>query len=381
MADTMEKELEAGVAHPPQAYHPRPHDDAARDSATTTPVDAASIDSRLAVDVENALPSSNSSVTTLAPLDWNTSPLNPHNWPLSKRIHHTIVPAIYAFTISFSSSVYTPGIPALQRQFHLSTTVALLGLSLYTLGLAFGPIIAAPLSETYGRRIVYLVSMPVFAVFVVGGAVSKDWGGVLAFRVLAGVFGSPVLAVGAGTAADLWAVRERGVATSLFLLAPFVGPSLGPVIGGFAAERGWRWTHYTILFFAGFSFLLAIPTSETYKKIILLRHGEGTDAAPAPPRPTTAASFFSRARVFLTATLSRPLHMLFTEPIVFFFSLYVAFAFGVLFAFFAAFPLVFERVYGFDGAQVGLTFISIGVGCVLSVVTTIVADAKVYQKM
>jgi len=50
---------------------------------------------------------------------------------------------------------------------------------------------------------------------------------VLAFRVLAGIFGSPVLAVGAGSCADLWAVSERGIATSLLLLAPFAGPSLG----------------------------------------------------------------------------------------------------------------------------------------------------------
>jgi hypothetical protein len=221
MAD-MEKELEANVALPPPAHSPPQN--------STAPIITTPGDSHLSIDLEKVLPSGNSSsssVTTLAPLDWNTSTLNPHNWPLWKRIHHTVVPALYGFTISFSSSVYTPGIPSLQQEFHLSTTVALLGLSLYTLGLAFGPVIAAPLSETYGRKIVYLVSMPVFAVFVVGGAVSKDWGGVLAFRVLAGVFGSPVLAVGAGSAADLWAVRERGVATSLFLLAPFAGPSLG----------------------------------------------------------------------------------------------------------------------------------------------------------
>ena len=72
--------------------------------------------------------------------------------------------------------------------------------------------------------------------------------------------------------------------------------------------------------------------------------------------------------------------MLFTEPIVFFFSLYVSFAFGVLFAFFAAFPLIFQRVYGFDGAQAGLTFLAIGIGCVLAVVMMIVLDLKVYQK-
>ena len=220
----MEKELDATITSAPPARHSPPQ--TSTTTVTTTPAD-----SDLPLDIEKSLPhggsSSSSTATTIAPLDWDTTPLNPHNWSLANRIHHTLVPALYGFTISFSSSVYTPGIPSLQHDFHLSTTVALLGLSLYTLGLAFGPVIAAPLSETYGRRIVYLISMPVFAVFVAGGGAAKSWGGVLACRVLAGVFGSPVLAVGAGTSADLWAVRERGVATSLFLLAPFAGPSLG----------------------------------------------------------------------------------------------------------------------------------------------------------
>src|SRR5579862_3708030 len=175
----MEKELDANIPAPPLI-----HRSPLRSSTSTIPATPADID--LPIDIEKILPrdglpsSSSSSSSTIAPLDWDTTPLNPHNWSLAKRIHHTIVPAFYGFTISFSSSVYTPGIPSLQHEFHLSNTVALLGLSLYTLGLAFGPVIAAPLSETYGRRIVYFISMPVFAAFVACGGAAQSWGGVLA---------------------------------------------------------------------------------------------------------------------------------------------------------------------------------------------------------
>jgi hypothetical protein len=151
------------------------------------------------------------------------------------------------------------------------------------------------------------------------------------------------------------------------------------VIGGFAAQRGWRWTNWTILFFAGFSYILALLSSETYKKIILRHHARQV-GQPLSPEQTTISPL-ARANKFLTETLSRPLHMLFTEPIVFFFSLYVSFAFGVLFAFFAAYPLVFRRVYGFDGAQVGLTFLAIGIGCVLAVVMVVTVDLTIYQKL
>lgn len=72
--------------------------------------------------------------------------------------------------------------------------------------------------------------------------------------------------------------------------------------------------------------------------------------------------------------------MLFVEPIVGFFSLYTAFTFAVLFAFFAAFPIVFHGVYGFTTSQVGLTFLAVGLGVVLAVFTAIACDRILYQK-
>ena len=71
--------------------------------------------------------------------------------------------------------------------------------------------------------------------------------------------------------------------------------------------------------------------------------------------------------------------MLITEPIVLFFSLYSAFTFSVLFAFFAAYPFTFESVYGFNTWQYGLTFLGIGGGVILAAVTAIVIDRKVYM--
>lgn len=69
------------------------------------------------------------------------------------------------------------------------------------------------------------------------------------------------------------------------------------------------------------------------------------------------------------------------QPVVFFFSLYTAFAFGVLFLFFAAFPYIFSRPpYSFTTSQSGLTFIAIGIGVVLGGSTSIIIDRTVYQK-
>ena len=156
----------------------------------------------------------------LAPIltaqDWTgpDDPENPMNWPMTLRIYHTTIPAVFNFIVTFGSSVYAPGVNAISKRFDVSVTVALLGLSLYVLGLAFGPILAAPLSETFGRRVVYLISLPISSLFVLGAGFSQSFASLAICRFLAGFFGAPTLAVGAGTNADLWRPVVRAVPSS-----------------------------------------------------------------------------------------------------------------------------------------------------------------------
>ena len=114
-----------------------------------------------------------------------------------QRVYHTTVPGLFGFAVTLGSSIYTPGYPDVAKRFNVSPTVALLPLSLYVLGLAFGPVLAAPISETLGRRVVYLVSSPIAALFTLGAGFSNTFAALATTRFFAGFFGSPVLAVGA----------------------------------------------------------------------------------------------------------------------------------------------------------------------------------------
>lgn len=40
---------------------------------------------------------------------------------------------------------------------------------------------------------------------------------------------------------DIWNVRDRGAALAIFTLAPFAGPSLAPMCGGFLSVGGVSW--------------------------------------------------------------------------------------------------------------------------------------------
>lgn len=97
---------------------------------------------------------------------------------------------------------------------------------------------------------------------------------------------------------------------------------------------------------------------------------------PEPELPTREA-----IKLLLTITLFRPIRMLASEPIVLLYSVYNAFTFSVLFAFFEAYPFVFVGEYGFDIWQYGLTFLGIGVGVLLGAIGAILVDLLVYQKI
>ena len=117
--------------------------------------------------------------------------------------------------------------------------------------------------------------------------------------------------------------------------------------------------------------------SETYKKMILTRRAKRLNIDPPAQAKLTGIAFW---KMLATVTLLRPLQMLVTEPTVFLFSLYTAFTFYVLFAFFAAYPLTLQSVYGFNTWKYGLTFIGIGIGVVLGVVMNLFVDRFYYAK-
>ena len=116
------------------------------------------------------------------------------------------------------------------KDFHVSSTVAILPLSLYVFALGFGPLLAAPMSETYGRHVVYLVSTPLGALFTLGAGLSQNIWTLCILRFFAGLTFSPALAIGAGTIADVNTAEQRAAPSALYILSPFLGPALGYVL-------------------------------------------------------------------------------------------------------------------------------------------------------
>lgn len=119
--------------------------------------------------------------------------------------------------------------------------IASLTVSIFVLGFAFGPLLLSPLSEIYGRRLVYNISNVVFFAFTIGCAAAPDVASFIVFRFIAGCFGAAPMNIGGGTIADQVRIERRGRVMSIFFTGIFLGPVIGPVMGGFIAQgAGWR---------------------------------------------------------------------------------------------------------------------------------------------
>lgn len=170
--------------------------------------------------------------------------------------------AVSTLCIAFGSSIYAGGLGDFLVYFKVSrrvrpdedevrlltfalsqtsVTIITLGLSLYVLGFALGPLLwyvqaillssassahppfsrRAPFSEQWGRRPVFLVTYFLFAVFNIPCALAKNIETLLICRFLAGFFGSSPLTNSGGVISDMFSASERALGISIFALAPF----------------------------------------------------------------------------------------------------------------------------------------------------------------
>jgi multidrug resistance protein len=147
-----------------------------------------------------------------------------------------------------------PGVQQLMEDFNTSsTTFATFVVSIFVLGFACGPLLLAPLSELYGRVLIYNTTNVLFLAFTILCAVAQNPSMLLAFRFLSGFAGVATITIGSGTIADLMPREKRGRAVSIWSVGTILGPMIGPIIGGYVTEAlGWRWMFWVIAIVVGF---------------------------------------------------------------------------------------------------------------------------------
>ncbi|KDQ59492.1 hypothetical protein JAAARDRAFT_153379 [Jaapia argillacea MUCL 33604] len=324
-------------------------------------------------------------------VDWSSGdPHNPYNWSKRRKWLITSQLAIGTWTVSFSSSAYSGGLNYTQQDLHVSEEVAVLGISLYVLGFGLGPLLFAPMSEMYGRRPIFLVTLSIFTLLHIGGALSPNIATLLACRLLSGIFGSSPLTNAGGAITDIWNARERGLATALYSTAPWLGPVTGPIVGGFVSQANiphlrWRLSFWLMFIASAFTLIFGFfVTPETYAPVLLRRRAKRLYEESGRSVQYISRYDLTRSTSFkeiMWINLSRPFRFLFTEPIVTLLAIYICIAYSTLYAFFAAFPIVFQQHRHFDPGNGGLAFLGVGLGTIIGTCMTPVQNRLYWRAM
>lgn len=205
-----------------------------------------------------------------------------------------------------------------------------------------------------------------FSIFQIAVAVAKDLQTVLICRFWGGFFGACPLSVVAAVFADMFDARTRGLAITVFSMTVFCGPLVAPFIGGFITESylGWRWTEYLCAIMGFLSFVLDLLwLEETYAPVVLVQK-----AADLRRRTKNWGIHAKQEEIevdfkeLVTKNFSRPMRLLFTEPIILLISIYMSFIYGLLYLFLTAYPIVFQGIHGMSPGVAGLPYFGMIVG-------------------
>ncbi|GJE90729.1 MFS polyamine transporter [Phanerochaete sordida] len=320
-------------------------------------------------------PTENAAADGAIIVDWNgpDDPENPKNWTFKRKWAATAIVSAFTFISPVSSSMIAPASDQLAANFGITSDVVIaLTTSVFVLAYAFGPLFLGPLSEIFGRSRVLQLANLWYLAWNLGCGFAQNKGQLIAFRFLAGLGGSAPLSIGGGVLGDCWRPEERGQAVALYSLAPLLGPVVGPVAGGWIAEKStWRWVFWSTSIVDGLvQFLGVFFLQETFAPILLERRAakmrkEATgDAEKGGPRQirTVYDQSDRHWQQIVSKALVRPFKLFYCEPIVQLLGLYMAFVYGLLYLFLTTIPSIFEGVYHQRVGIASLHYIALGVG-------------------
>ena len=300
-------------------------------------------------------------------IDWSgpDDPQRPINWPTHRKILVAVASGSFVFVIAFSSSAFAPAISVTAIEFDTSELTMSLGISLFIVGFAIGPLVFAPLSEVVGHAIPLAISLAGCGIFQIPFALAQNTTTLLVSRLLQGCTGAAILAVGTGMFAEVYEPVMRGVVVGCMTSCMTLGSVVAPIACGFIAQKNWRWIGWLTLILAGVVGASgSITLYETSPRIILLRKAQQArirtgNTALRTKHEDDKVNFGTLLQKYLLV----PVKMFYSEVILVVMTIYLTFVYGTLYLAYQSFAIPF-RQRGWPTTLTNLPFAAVALGTI-----------------
>lgn len=281
-----------------------------------------------------------------------------------------------------SMQIYLPSLTTLVTDFGVTTAQINLTVSVYMIFMAISPMIMGGIADVIGRRPAMLGCFSVYLVSCVMIALCQDYKELMGFRILQSIGASPTIAIASAVVADIVTSAERGSYAALVAVPVIFAPTLGPVIGGLLTQYlGWRSIFWFLLIAGAVGMaLLAVAFPETCRVIV------GDASAKSPKRYRSVLQAFKDTKpnysqsaedekkrlkgnggtkALLWQSLTSAVRVLCTRE-RFCLLFYVGLVFSGFQAIATELPTQFKAIYGFDHVMIGVMYLPLAGGAMIS---------------
>ncbi|KAL4781127.1 major facilitator superfamily transporter [Aspergillus varians] len=294
---------------------------------------------------------------------WNgpDDPDCPFNWSLTKRWSILLLSSFGGMVTLMSASMMAPALGDIGHDLGITESETNMGVSIFLLAFALGPMFLAPLAEVFGRRWVWILASTWYVLWNTVCGFAHTRGVLLAGRIMSGLGASAEFAISAPVRSDCWPPEQRGYSFAIATFIPLTGTAVGPILGGVLTQKlGWRWLFWilsifdaTLVVYAFFFF------PETYHRLLL--HRRAVKARGPHATTTDDVQSVPLARK-LCYSLARPCWMLATQPTIQIMAVFLAYNYGVLFLVLTSFATLWIERYHQSVLISGLHYIAIVIG-------------------
>ncbi|KJX93085.1 hypothetical protein TI39_contig4417g00007 [Zymoseptoria brevis] len=292
-----------------------------------------------------------------------------------QKIALCLAASLAAIIAPFSANIYYPAIHTLAQDLDVSVSKINLTVSSFQIFQGLGPFITAALSETYGRRMGYLVCLAVYAAANLALALQNSYPALLVLRILQSSGSSGTLVITQALVADIATRAERGRYIAFATMGFSLGPALGPVVGGlFSQYLGWRAIFWFLLGLGAIVMLIMLVfIRETCRSIV----GDGSVPPPKWGRTLVQVlspdSFLpnhqSLEKPRTTVTPLRALQLL-TSKVNLIVVLYGGFAYAGYVSITVTLSSQLHARYGYSDVITGVCYLAISLGSLSSFLTS-----------